>query len=71
MKWPTIYLDIKPYIGEIWIHSSGKSFTETINPGEFFTVSIGDYQVTFARKRDKGTKIMQLPKREKLERHHE
>ena len=61
IKWPTLSLDIEPDTGRIHFHGGGKRMVETLQPGEWTACSVGDYTITFARKRDR--KIIKLGKR--------
>jgi hypothetical protein len=63
-RWPTLSLDIEPHTGRIHLHGGGKAITDTLKPGEFFTASIGEYTITFQRKR--ANKIMKMPRKEKV-----
>lgn len=62
-KWPTLSLDIEPDTGRIHLHGGGKRIVETLQPGEWTSCSVGDYTITFARKRDRDRKIIKLGKR--------
>jgi hypothetical protein len=63
-RWPTLQLDIEPDTGRISMRGGGKGFTDKLNPGEFFSVTIGEYTITFQRKR--ANKIIKMPKRERI-----
>lgn len=64
-KWPTISLDIEPEAGRIHFHGGGKSFVDTLRPGEWIDVQIGEYKITFARKRDR--KVIRISNRKEKE----
>ena len=46
------------------MRGGGKGFSDTLQPGEFFTATIGEYTITFQRKR--ANKIIKMPRKERI-----